>query len=129
MSLFDTQFAACALPAMMTHFGDATLYIPPDGDVDLPVTAMWGPEQSEIVETADGRIEQRTRQITIGRDADSPFGGIADPPQKGAFSLAGEIWAIAGDGALEKTAATITFKLIHAAPIEVGRHGYERLRR
>ena len=129
MSLFDSQFAACALPGMMAHFGADSLYIPPDGSADLPVTAMWGPEQSEIIETQDGRIEQRTRQVTIGRDPDSPFGGIDDPPQKGAFSKDGEIWAIAGDGALEKTDATITFKLVHAEPIEVGRRGYERLRR
>jgi hypothetical protein len=129
MSPFDSAFAACALPPMLRHFGVATLFRPPDGETDVPVTAIWGPESWEIRESMTGREEIRVRQITLSRTSDDEFDGLADPQRKGGFLLPedGSYWAI--DGVVEKTIPSITFRLIRAEPTEVGRRGYERLRK
>ena len=123
MSVFDIDFAACALPAMMDHFGDAATYTYPNED-EVSLTGMKGEERSEIIETQDGRSERRFCIFTIGRDQSADFGGLDDAQQKGFFTIDGEYWAI--DGIVEKTTPTVTFQLLRMSTAEVGRRGYDR---
>ena len=121
MSRFAADFAACALPEHQREFGQEVTYQDPEVD-PVEITAQVGDERDEPGEDDRGNETlTRTRTLTIGRDPDSEFGGVASPGVHATFLIGTEEWAIA---AIEsQTEAVSRLRCVFVSAMNVGRTG------
>lgn len=125
MTVFDDEFAAAALPELFEQFGRSIVFEDPACD-PVALTAIVGEITGEEDEAADGGIERRqTREVTITRDQEGEFGGIADPLTAGRLTLVliDEVhWAI--EGVNSQTANLTCLRLVRVGAVEKSRPGY-----
>jgi hypothetical protein len=126
MSDFDDEFAETASPEFFARMGDAVTYVDGDG-TETNVVAVLGAEMARDVPTRDGFDRMRWRTITVRRDPDGEFGGIAQPSSVGSFVIDGEQWSI--DNVAAKTPYDVTLEVFRSATAEVGMKNHGRGRK
>ena len=94
MSRFDADFAAGGLPDLMYQFGQSAVYSPIDGPPVTLTKAIFSPERVEPKDAGGIVLNMRKREVTISRDPDSAFGGVANVSTTATVTVDGEIWPI-----------------------------------
>lgn len=129
MTAFDDEFASAALPDLFAQFGETVVYADPAYD-PVTLTAMVGPVSAMSLEGADGGLDRRVvREMTISRDPDGEFGGIASPRDSRRdtrITIAGEEWGFDDDLIARQTENTTTLRLVQVPALEKSRPGYRR---
>jgi len=92
-SLFETDYAAAALPALLAVRGIAATYTPVTGAA-VSLTGISGPVTRERVHSLDGTREVQVRQFTITTDPTSQYGGVASPTIHATVTIGSEIWDV-----------------------------------
>lgn len=128
MSVFAEDFAGIGVPAQFENQGQTVQYVDATAD-DLTLTAVVGNIRSEQAERSGDTILERTRDVSVGTDPTSVFGGVASPRAEVNgipiyFVISGELW--------DAIAVTITesiarFTCVQRPIVEAGREGLRRV--
>lgn len=95
-SHFEDIIATFVAPQAMHFYAESRVidYVSADGTTTEDITAIIGDEVVETVETDEGDIKVRRREVWVHRDPTSTWKGIADPDLRGSVTYAGESWQI-----------------------------------
>ena len=132
MSRLDANFATTVLPLHLHHTGTVVSYEHPDAE-PVALTAVVGPIRHVLQEDEGGGGVNRTleRVVTISRDPDGTYGGVADPGVPGVFVIDGVDWAVSdeaglGEFAPELTDAYARLRVVRVEPVQRSRPGWRR---
>ena len=124
-SLFDDLMAELGVPALMDHLADGTSITYTDGGGSATsCKAILYDEMTEEEETLDGIVRKRVREITVHTDAESAWGGIADPQLAATVTIGSITYAVESVGPVSDN--FVTLKLVRRSRREVTRENYRR---
>lgn len=87
----DDAEAGLALPAQLGLAGSSVSITPPGG-ATIALTGVLGALETEELQGAGGIRRDLTRTLTIARDPDGSYGGIAEFNESSAILIDGQEW-------------------------------------
>ena len=121
MSLFDANFAAGGVPALMDHLGESITYTPPGG-VAVSLTADVSPLRREEADDFTGRNARWVREAIVATDPDGDYGGVAAPVLGAVVTIGGETYSV--DHLSDLSASAARLHLTRVESRERSRPGY-----
>ena len=121
-SLFDTDYAAAVLPALLEVHGSAAIYTPAGGS-PVSLTGLTGPVELVEADVLEGLQEQQTRTLTISIDAGGDYGGIAAPAIHDTVQIDSVDWDVAE---VAPGHATVTLTLVRHPSVEKSRPNFRQ---
>ena len=128
-SLHEANFAIGLLEDLWQFGREITYHAPRSNAVTL--TAIVGQVQTATEDDAEGgRTLQQTRSVTISRDPDGEFSGVATPfkeadtRERSYFTIDGDEWTIAE--VESETPSLARLRCVRGDVLELTRPGYSR---
>ncbi len=120
--MFDEIFAETADVAISIKGTEITYTASSAGALSL--TGIVKPVEGQPEEDGEhaNRLGPITREITISKDPDGEFGGVADPRMDAKFTIDSEDWAI--QSIVSESESLTTLRCIQHLPREISKRGY-----
>jgi len=87
-STFETEFAATALPDILSTFGVAVTYTPAGGEAVAVAKAVWEEDPPETVTAEDGSTRIRRARVVIAMT------DVAAPVRGATLTVDAEDWSV-----------------------------------
>lgn len=116
---FEAMFQEAGLPELMGQFSDGTSMVYWQDEEQTEVVGILGPVARMGKVDEDGEYIESSRQVTISRDPDGTYGGLAEPELDGAFEIGEERWSV--EDIVMQTGAVTVLRIVRQTAATQGK--------